>query len=145
MWSVQFPSKLIPKGIPVSLSYSNQLLNVFVCSSVAPTAAKKRKITQRLLTLSVEHQFVTPVTALLVESEDGPERLLADSPRDPRQGCCPGAGITITITTTSTNNNNNHHQHQQHLYHYHHHHLCTVLFKSIWQSQYKTVCFHFYF
>ncbi|MCI4388978.1 hypothetical protein PGIGA_G00092290 [Pangasianodon gigas] len=59
--------------------------------SVAPTAAKKRKITQRLLALSVEHQFVTPVTALLVESEDGPERLLADSPRDPRQGCCPGA------------------------------------------------------
>ncbi|KAI5617774.1 inter-alpha-trypsin inhibitor heavy chain H2 precursor [Silurus asotus] len=61
--------------------------------SVAPTAAKKRKITHRLLALSVEHQFVTPVTALLVESEDGPERLLADSPRDPRHGCCPAAGV----------------------------------------------------
>lgn len=66
-------------------------VNISVCSSVAPTVAKKRKITQRLLTLSVEHQFVTPVSALLVESEDGPERLLADSPKDPRQGCCPGA------------------------------------------------------
>ncbi|TSK13145.1 Inter-alpha-trypsin inhibitor heavy chain H2 [Bagarius yarrelli] len=60
--------------------------------SVAPTAAKKRKITQRLLALSVEHQFVTPVSALLVESENGAERLLADSPRDPRHGCCSGAG-----------------------------------------------------
>ncbi|KAM9467432.1 inter-alpha-trypsin inhibitor heavy chain H2 [Clarias gariepinus] len=56
--------------------------------SVAATAAKKRRITQRLLTLSLEHQFVTPVTSLLVESEAGPERLLADSPRDPRHGCC---------------------------------------------------------
>lgn len=79
-------------------------VNVSVRSSVAPTAAKKRKITQRLLALSVEHQFVTPVTALLVESEDGPERLLADSPRDPRHGCCPGAG-----------SNNNNHQHHHHL------------------------------
>uniref|UniRef100_W5UA81 Inter-alpha-trypsin inhibitor heavy chain H2 n=1 Tax=Ictalurus punctatus TaxID=7998 RepID=W5UA81_ICTPU len=56
--------------------------------SVAPTAARKRRITQRLLALSLEHQFVTPVTALLVESDR--ERLLADSPRDPRQGCCSG-------------------------------------------------------
>lgn len=72
-------------------------VNISVCSSVAPTAAKKRKITQRLLTLSVEHQFVTPVTALLVESEDGPERLLADSPRDPRQGCCAGTGNNNTF------------------------------------------------
>ncbi|XP_053506175.1 inter-alpha-trypsin inhibitor heavy chain H2 isoform X2 [Ictalurus furcatus] len=59
--------------------------------SVAPTAAKKRKITQRLLALSLEHQFVTPVTALLVESDR--ERLLADSPRDPRQGCCSGPSV----------------------------------------------------
>lgn len=78
-------------------------VNMSMCRSVAPTAAKKRKITQRLLTLSVEHQFVTPVTALLVESEDGPERLLADSPKDPRQGCCsPG--------------------------NYHHHHSFIILF-----------------
>ncbi|XP_017349728.1 inter-alpha-trypsin inhibitor heavy chain H2 isoform X2 [Ictalurus punctatus] len=59
--------------------------------SVAPTAARKRRITQRLLALSLEHQFVTPVTALLVESDR--ERLLADSPRDPRQGCCSGPGV----------------------------------------------------
>uniref|UniRef100_A0A674A9R1 Inter-alpha-trypsin inhibitor heavy chain 2 n=1 Tax=Salmo trutta TaxID=8032 RepID=A0A674A9R1_SALTR len=56
--------------------------------SLAPTAGQKRKITQRILTLAVEHQFVTPLTALLVESEEAKERLLADSPKDPKQGCC---------------------------------------------------------
>ncbi|CAL8318366.1 unnamed protein product [Lota lota] len=65
----------------------NQLISE---RSLAPTAAKKRKITQRILTLAVEHQFVTPLTALLVESEDNMERLLADSPKDPKQGCCSG-------------------------------------------------------
>uniref|UniRef100_A0A8C7S8V2 Inter-alpha-trypsin inhibitor heavy chain 2 n=1 Tax=Oncorhynchus mykiss TaxID=8022 RepID=A0A8C7S8V2_ONCMY len=65
----------------------NQLL---VERSLAPTAGHKRKITQRILTLAVEHQFVTPLTALLVESEEGKERLLADSPNDPKQGCCAG-------------------------------------------------------
>uniref|UniRef100_A0A8D3DWG7 Inter-alpha-trypsin inhibitor heavy chain 2 n=1 Tax=Scophthalmus maximus TaxID=52904 RepID=A0A8D3DWG7_SCOMX len=59
--------------------------------SLAPTAAKKRKITQQIMSLAVEHQFVTPLTALLVESEDAKERLLADSPRDPKHGCCSGA------------------------------------------------------
>uniref|UniRef100_A0A8C7CKI9 Inter-alpha-trypsin inhibitor heavy chain 2 n=1 Tax=Oncorhynchus kisutch TaxID=8019 RepID=A0A8C7CKI9_ONCKI len=58
--------------------------------SMAPTAGQKRKITQRILTLAVEHQFVTPLTALLVESEEAKERLLADSPNDPKQGCCAG-------------------------------------------------------
>lgn len=58
--------------------------------SLAPTAVRKRKITQRILALSVEHQFVTPFTSMLVESEDATERLLADSPKDPKQGCCPG-------------------------------------------------------
>ncbi|XP_037551824.1 inter-alpha-trypsin inhibitor heavy chain H2 [Nematolebias whitei] len=57
--------------------------------SLATTAAKKRKITQRIETLSLEHQFVTPLTALLVEGDN--ERLLADSPRDPKHGCCSGA------------------------------------------------------
>ncbi|XP_068442463.1 inter-alpha-trypsin inhibitor heavy chain H2 [Clinocottus analis] len=61
--------------------------------SLAPTAAKKRKITQRIMALSVEHQFVTPLTTLLVESEDGTERLLADSPRDQKHGCCTGIGM----------------------------------------------------
>uniref|UniRef100_A0A8D3A0G3 Inter-alpha-trypsin inhibitor heavy chain 2 n=1 Tax=Scophthalmus maximus TaxID=52904 RepID=A0A8D3A0G3_SCOMX len=60
--------------------------------SLAPTAAKKRKITQQIMSLAVEHQFVTPLTALLVESEDAKERLLADSPRDPKHGCCSGIG-----------------------------------------------------
>lgn len=64
---------------------------VLSCRSLAPTAAKKRKITQRIMSLAVEHQFVTPLTALLVESEDATERLLADSPRDPKHGCCSGA------------------------------------------------------
>ncbi|KAJ3612518.1 hypothetical protein NHX12_020793 [Muraenolepis orangiensis] len=44
--------------------------------SLAPTAIQKRRITQRIMRLAVEHQFVTPLTALLVESEDGAERLL---------------------------------------------------------------------
>lgn len=62
--------------------------------SLATTAARKRKITQRIMTLAVEHQFVTPFTALLVESEDATERLLADSPKDPKLGCCSGAWQT---------------------------------------------------
>uniref|UniRef100_A0AAZ3SMH8 Inter-alpha-trypsin inhibitor heavy chain 2 n=1 Tax=Oncorhynchus tshawytscha TaxID=74940 RepID=A0AAZ3SMH8_ONCTS len=62
----------------------NQLLSERL--SMAPTAGQKRKITQRILTLAVEHQFVTPLTALLVESEEAKERLLADSPNDPKQG-----------------------------------------------------------
>nr|XP_040029470.1 inter-alpha-trypsin inhibitor heavy chain H2 [Gasterosteus aculeatus aculeatus] len=68
--------------------------------SLAPSAAKKRKITQRIMALAVEHQFVTPLTALLVESDDGTERMLADSPRDPKRGCCAvtfGAGPPPTL------------------------------------------------
>ncbi|XP_068162662.1 inter-alpha-trypsin inhibitor heavy chain H2 [Antennarius striatus] len=61
--------------------------------SLATTAAKKKKITQKIMTIAVEHQFVTPLTALLVESSDGSERLLANSPKAREQGCCPGAGL----------------------------------------------------
>uniref|UniRef100_A0A673J3U7 Inter-alpha-trypsin inhibitor heavy chain 2 n=1 Tax=Sinocyclocheilus rhinocerous TaxID=307959 RepID=A0A673J3U7_9TELE len=52
--------------------------------SLAPTASKKRRITQRIVALALEHQFVTPLTAMLVEGHDQgrPERLIADSPRD---------------------------------------------------------------
>uniref|UniRef100_A0AAR2KND1 Inter-alpha-trypsin inhibitor heavy chain 2 n=1 Tax=Pygocentrus nattereri TaxID=42514 RepID=A0AAR2KND1_PYGNA len=75
--------------------------------SLAPTAAKKRKITQRIMTLAVEHQFVTPLTAMLVESQDGPERLLADSPKDPKQGCCPGIG-TARLTHSFINLTHSH-------------------------------------
>uniref|UniRef100_A0A8D0CHJ0 Inter-alpha-trypsin inhibitor heavy chain 2 n=1 Tax=Scleropages formosus TaxID=113540 RepID=A0A8D0CHJ0_SCLFO len=56
--------------------------------SLAKTAAEKRKITRKILKLALEHQFVTPFTAMLVESETGQERLLADSPKDPKHGCC---------------------------------------------------------
>lgn len=63
----------------------------FSCRALAPNADKKRKITQRIMSLAVEHQFVTPLTALLVESEDATERLLADFPKDPKHGCCSGA------------------------------------------------------
>ncbi|KAL4659317.1 inter-alpha-trypsin inhibitor heavy chain H2, partial [Arapaima gigas] len=60
--------------------------------SLAKTLGKKKIITQKILQLALDHQFVTPLTALLVESETGQtERLLADSPRDPKHGCCSGA------------------------------------------------------
>ncbi|MED6235721.1 hypothetical protein ATANTOWER_032192 [Ataeniobius toweri] len=58
--------------------------------SLAATVGIKRRITKQITDLALQHSFVTPLTALLVESEDGTERLLADSPRDPRQGCCTG-------------------------------------------------------
>ncbi|XP_056131930.1 inter-alpha-trypsin inhibitor heavy chain H2 [Lampris incognitus] len=70
--------------------------------SLAPTAAKKRKITQRIMALAVEHQFVTPLTALLVESEDGGERLLADSPKDPKHGCCAGSASAVMPVSQMT-------------------------------------------
>ncbi|KAK2892633.1 hypothetical protein Q8A67_012621 [Cirrhinus molitorella] len=58
--------------------------------SLASTSTKKRRITQRIVALAVEHQFVTPFTAMLVEGEDEgkAERLIADSPRDSKHGCC---------------------------------------------------------
>ncbi|KAM3587599.1 uncharacterized protein V6R79_009820 [Siganus canaliculatus] len=70
--------------------------------SLAPTAAKKRKITQRIMSLALEHQFVTPLTALLVESEDATERLLADSPKDPKHGCCSGGGGIVGGSSASS-------------------------------------------
>lgn len=62
----------------------------FCCRSLAPSAVKKRKITQQIMSIALEHQFVTPLTTLLVESQDATERLLADSPKDPKHGCCSG-------------------------------------------------------
>uniref|UniRef100_A0A3B3Y9H5 Inter-alpha-trypsin inhibitor heavy chain 2 n=1 Tax=Poecilia mexicana TaxID=48701 RepID=A0A3B3Y9H5_9TELE len=58
--------------------------------SLVTTVGKKRKITKQITELALQHSFVTPLTALLVESEDATERLLADSARDPRHGCCSG-------------------------------------------------------
>ncbi|XP_017267146.1 inter-alpha-trypsin inhibitor heavy chain H2 [Kryptolebias marmoratus] len=67
--------------------------------SLAPTAAKKRKITQRIISLSLDHQFVTPLTALLVTNDDDPtEMLLADSPMDPKHGCCSALPATSRVT-----------------------------------------------
>ncbi|TRY94511.1 hypothetical protein DNTS_003538 [Danionella cerebrum] len=68
----------------------NQLLAERV---LAPSAVRKRKITQRIVALAVEHQFVTPLTAMLVEGEENgtPERLIADSPKDSKHGCCSAA------------------------------------------------------
>ncbi|KAG7265625.1 hypothetical protein CRUP_023126 [Coryphaenoides rupestris] len=68
--------------------------------SLAPTALKKRKITHRILNLAVAHQFVTPLTALLVESEETGERLLADYPKDPKHGCCSGTGVANPVRLT---------------------------------------------
>ncbi|XP_007574610.1 inter-alpha-trypsin inhibitor heavy chain H2 [Poecilia formosa] len=61
--------------------------------SLVTTVGKKRKITKQITELALQHSFVTPLTALLVESEDATERLLADSARDPRHGCCSGVQI----------------------------------------------------
>ncbi|XP_004605366.2 inter-alpha-trypsin inhibitor heavy chain H2 [Sorex araneus] len=58
--------------------------------SLAPTAAAKRAITRQALQMSLEHHIVTPLTAMVIESEAGDERMLADSPpQDP--SCCSGA------------------------------------------------------
>lgn len=74
------------KGVVLFSVLDGCSLALPTCRSLATTAAKKRNITQQIITLSLAHQFVTPLTALLVESDA--ERLLADSPRDPKQGCC---------------------------------------------------------
>lgn len=64
---------------------------------MAPSAVKKRKITHQIMSIALEHQFVTPLTTLLLESQDATERLLADSPKDPKQGCCPGQCQAVSI------------------------------------------------
>ncbi|XP_074831644.1 inter-alpha-trypsin inhibitor heavy chain H2 isoform X2 [Carettochelys insculpta] len=58
--------------------------------NLAPTAALKRNITKRILQMSLDHHIVTPFTAMLIENPDGDERMLADSPKDHKRGCCPG-------------------------------------------------------
>uniref|UniRef100_A0A8C4SEB8 Inter-alpha-trypsin inhibitor heavy chain 2 n=1 Tax=Erpetoichthys calabaricus TaxID=27687 RepID=A0A8C4SEB8_ERPCA len=72
--------------------------------SLASSAAKKRTITHKILGLALQHQFVTPMTALLVESEKGNERMLADSPRDSRQGCCSGKLLKKSSDNTALPN-----------------------------------------
>ncbi|GCB63946.1 inter-alpha-trypsin inhibitor heavy chain H2 [Scyliorhinus torazame] len=60
---------------------------------LAQSAFEKRTITSRIIALAQDHQFVTPVTAMLVESEETGQRLLADSPKNIRNGCCTGTPI----------------------------------------------------
>ncbi|KAM9230691.1 inter-alpha-trypsin inhibitor heavy chain H2 isoform 1-T1 [Dugong dugon] len=58
--------------------------------SLAPTAAAKRKITKTILQMSLEHHIVTPLTAMVIESDTGDERMLADAPPQDHS-CCSGA------------------------------------------------------
>ncbi|XP_059510448.1 inter-alpha-trypsin inhibitor heavy chain H2 isoform X2 [Stegostoma tigrinum] len=60
---------------------------------LAQSALQKRNITSRILAIALVHQFVTPVTAMLVESEETGQRLLADSPKSTRNGCCTGTPV----------------------------------------------------
>uniref|UniRef100_A0A4W3JBP0 Inter-alpha-trypsin inhibitor heavy chain 2 n=1 Tax=Callorhinchus milii TaxID=7868 RepID=A0A4W3JBP0_CALMI len=62
---------------------------------LATSGMQKRNITQRILNLALKHQFVTPMTSLLVQSEQTNQRLLADSPTDTRNGCCTGYPSTL--------------------------------------------------
>ncbi|XP_060101955.1 inter-alpha-trypsin inhibitor heavy chain H2 [Heteronotia binoei] len=59
--------------------------------NLASSAAQKRNITKRILQMSLDHHIVTPYTAMLIESPSGDELMLADSPRDHKRACCPGA------------------------------------------------------
>uniref|UniRef100_A0A8D2L0P0 Inter-alpha-trypsin inhibitor heavy chain 2 n=1 Tax=Varanus komodoensis TaxID=61221 RepID=A0A8D2L0P0_VARKO len=59
--------------------------------NLAPTAALKRNITKSILQMSLDHHIVTPYTAMLIESPDGEELMLADSPQDRKRACCPGS------------------------------------------------------
>lgn len=40
--------------------------------------------------MSLDHHIVTPFTAMLIENAEKDEIMLADQPKDPRKGCCPG-------------------------------------------------------
>ncbi|XP_028602898.2 inter-alpha-trypsin inhibitor heavy chain H2 isoform X1 [Podarcis muralis] len=59
--------------------------------NLVTTAALKRNITKKILQMSLDHHIVTPYTAMLIESPNGDELMLADSPQDRKRGCCPGA------------------------------------------------------
>nr|XP_056703682.1 inter-alpha-trypsin inhibitor heavy chain H2 [Euleptes europaea] len=59
--------------------------------NLASTGALKRNISKRILQMSLDHHIITPYTAMLIEHPDGDEIMLADSPRDNKRACCPGA------------------------------------------------------
>ncbi|XP_073475539.1 inter-alpha-trypsin inhibitor heavy chain H2 [Aquarana catesbeiana] len=56
--------------------------------SLATTAESKRTLTHKIMQLSITHHLVTPFTSLLIESEDGKERMLADPPNAIKGACC---------------------------------------------------------
>uniref|UniRef100_A0A8C0EJP8 Inter-alpha-trypsin inhibitor heavy chain 2 n=1 Tax=Bubo bubo TaxID=30461 RepID=A0A8C0EJP8_BUBBB len=63
--------------------------------NTAPTAALKRNITKSILQMSLDHHIVTPFTSMLIENAEKDEIMLADQPKDPRRGCCPGQCLSI--------------------------------------------------
>ncbi|XP_069834864.1 inter-alpha-trypsin inhibitor heavy chain H2 [Dendropsophus ebraccatus] len=66
--------------------------------NLATTAEAKRNLTKRIMQLSITHHFVTPFTSLLIESEDGKEKMLADSPNSLKGACCQ----TLAVSTKAT-------------------------------------------
>ncbi|CAJ0923313.1 unnamed protein product [Ranitomeya imitator] len=66
--------------------------------NLATTAEAKRNLTKRIMQLSITHHFVTPFTSLLIESEDGKEKMLADSPNTLKGACCQ----TLAVSTKTT-------------------------------------------
>uniref|UniRef100_A0A096LWG3 Inter-alpha-trypsin inhibitor heavy chain 2 n=1 Tax=Poecilia formosa TaxID=48698 RepID=A0A096LWG3_POEFO len=84
--------------------------------SLVTTVGKKRKITKQITELALQHSFVTPLTALLVESEDATERLRFGFPPESKQSvqilsgppsvnvvyATPPPWIQVPITTPSS-------------------------------------------
>ncbi|XP_044533788.1 inter-alpha-trypsin inhibitor heavy chain H2 [Gracilinanus agilis] len=70
--------------------------------SLATTNFDKKKITRTILQMSLDHHVVSPLTAMLIESADGNERMLADAPMDQKKPCCRGALSTGKKTTQSS-------------------------------------------
>ncbi|XP_068963010.1 inter-alpha-trypsin inhibitor heavy chain H2-like [Petaurus breviceps papuanus] len=70
--------------------------------SLAVTNLDKKKITRTILQMSLDHHVVSPLTAMLIESADGNERMLADSPMDQRRPCCQGTLLSNGKRTTQS-------------------------------------------
>uniref|UniRef100_A0A4W3IQF8 Inter-alpha-trypsin inhibitor heavy chain 2 n=1 Tax=Callorhinchus milii TaxID=7868 RepID=A0A4W3IQF8_CALMI len=70
--------------------FTKQLWAYLTINQLLAERSVTKNITQRILNLALKHQFVTPMTSLLVQSEQTNQRLLADSPTDTRNGCCTG-------------------------------------------------------
>ncbi|XP_063782888.1 inter-alpha-trypsin inhibitor heavy chain H2 [Pseudophryne corroboree] len=69
--------------------------------NLATTAAAKRNLTSRILQLSITHHLVTPFTSLLIESEDGKEKMLADSPNAIKGACCQSLAVATQVPPTA--------------------------------------------